>query len=331
MSEMLGLNRLSCFCNLRLEFYLIDSGFNNKLMQNNFTDETFLARWLNNELSDEEVKAFEKTKDFYAYKRIAETSSLLEKPSFDKEKAFQKLLQNRMASKKKPVITLWSYWLAASIAIIMGVFFLWPSESVYKSLGGEQLAFNLPDGSNVKLNSKSEISFHEKKWDDKRELNLKGEAYFKVIPGSKFTVHTNRGDVSVLGTEFNVNARKKYFEIQCFEGCVKVDFSGESIILKAGDAVRFMDENKESWNFSQQSPSWTKGESTFENLPLKEVVLALERHYKVRFEAKGIDLNQRFTGSFTHDNLELALKSVFYPMGIKYKIRAKKTILLFRK
>jgi len=300
-------------------------------MQNNFTDETFLARWLNNELSDEEVKAFEKTEDFYAYKRIAETSSLLEKPSFDKEKAFQKLLQNRMASNKKPVITLWSYWLAASIAILMGIFFLLPSESVYKSLGGEQLAFNLPDGSQVKLNSKSEISFHEKKWDNKRELNLNGEAYFKVISGSKFTVHTNRGDVSVLGTEFNVHSRNNYLEVLCYEGRVKVDFIDDTIILKAGDAVRFIDEDKESWNFSEQSPSWTKGESTFENLPLKEVVKALERHYKVRFEFKGIDLNQRFTGSFTHDNLELALKSVFYPMGIKYKLRGKKPILMYRK
>ncbi|MCZ4693455.1 DUF4974 domain-containing protein [Ancylomarina euxinus] len=300
-------------------------------MNKDFTDDTFLARWLNGELSDEEVKAFEKTKDFHSYKKIAETSALLEAPFFDKKKAFQALLQNRMAAKKKPVITLWSYWLAASVAILMGIFFLLPSETAYKSLGGERLAFNLPDGSKVKLNSMSEISFHEKKWDNKRELKLKGEAYFKVIPGSKFKVHTNLGDVSVLGTEFNVHSRDNFFEVLCFEGRVKVDFMGDSIILKAGDAVRFMDKNKESWIFSQQSPSWVKGESTFENLPLKEVVKALERHYKVRFEAKGIDLNQRFTGSFTHDDLKLALKSVFYPMGIKYKIRGKQPILLYHK
>jgi len=300
-------------------------------MQNNFTGDTFLARWLNNELSDEEVKAFEKSEDFYAYKRIAETSSLLGKPTFNKEKAFQQVLQTRMTVKRKPVIPLWSYWLAASVAILIGIFSLLPSESVYKSLGGEQLAFNLPDGSNVKLNSKSKISFHERKWDDKRELNLNGEAYFKVTPGSRFTVHTNRGDVSVLGTEFNVHSRNNYFEVLCYEGRVKVDFMGDAIILKAGDAVRFIKEEKESWSFSQQSPSWTKGESVFENLPLKEVVKALERHYKVHFETKGIDLNQRFTGSFTHDNLELALKSVFYPMGVKYKLRGKKPILLYRK
>lgn len=300
-------------------------------MQNNFTDDTFLARWLNNELSDEEVKAFEKTEDYYAYKRIATTSALLEKPSFDKGKAFQKLLQNRMAAKRKPIITLLPFWLAASVAILMGIFFLLPSETAYKSLSGEQLAFNLPDGSKVRLNSTSEISFHEKKWDNKRELNLKGEAYFKVIPGSKFKVLTDRGDVSVLGTEFNVHSRNNFFEVFCFEGRVKVNFMGDSIILKAGDAVRFMDKDKESWVFSQQSPSWTKGESAFENLPLKEVAKALERHYKVRFDARGLDLNQRFTGSFTHDNLELALKAVFYPMGIKYKIRGKKPILLYRK
>lgn len=300
-------------------------------MQNNFTDDTFLARWLNNELSTEEVKAFEKTKDFYAFKRIVETSSLLEKPVFDKEKAFQKLLQNRMAAKRKPASTLWSYWIAASVAIVIGIFFLLPSKAIYKSKSGEQLALNLPDGSRVKLNSKSEISFRERKWDEKRELDLKGEAYFEVIPGSKFIVHTNRGDVSVLGTEFNVQSRNNYFEVLCFEGQVKVDFLRDSIILKAGNAVRFIDGDKESWIISQQYPPWTKEESSFENLPIKVVIEALERHYKISFEARNINLNQRFTGSFTHDSLELALKSVFYPMGIKFKVRNKKPILLYQK
>jgi len=300
-------------------------------MNKDFTDDTFLARWLNGELSDEEVKAFEQSKYFQSYKKIAETSALLEAPFFDRKKVFQAVLQNRMAAKKKAAIPIWSYWLAASIAIIMGVFFLLPSETNYKSQFGEQIAFNLPDGSSVRLNSKSALSFQEKKWDEKRELDLKGEAYFKVIPGSKFTVHTLRGDVSVLGTEFNVLSRDNYFEVHCFEGRVSVRFMGDDIILKAGDAVRYIDEDKEIWKFSQQTPSWTKGESTFENLPLEEVVLALERHYGIRFKASGVDLKQRFTGSFTHDNLELALKSVFYPMGIDYKIKDKKQILLFRK
>ena len=300
-------------------------------MNKDFTDDTFLARWLNGELSVEEVKAFEQSEDYNYYKKIAETSALLEAPFFDKKKAFQAVLQNRMAAKSKSVFPYWSYWLAASIAIIMGVLFLFPSETTYKSQLGEQIAFNLPDGSSVKLNSKSDLSLNKKNWDRKRELNLNGEAYFKVIHGSKFTVHTQQGDVSVLGTEFNVYSRDKYFEVQCFEGRVKVDFKDDETILKAGDAVRFIEETKELWTFSQQVPSWTKGESTFENLPLKEVILALERQYAVRFKVKGVDLNQRFTGSFTHDNLELALKSVFLPMGIEYKIKDKKQILLFRK
>jgi len=300
-------------------------------MNRDFTDDTFLARWLNGELSVEEVKAFEQSKDFHYYKKIAETSTLLEAPFFDKKKAFQAVLQNKMAAKRKSAFSYLPYWIAASIAIIMGALFLFPSTTTFKSQFGELLAFNLPDGSSVKLNAKSDLSFNKKKWDEKRELNLKGEAYFKVIPGSKFTVHTQLGDVSVLGTEFNVHSRDNYFEVQCFKGRVKVDFMSDEIILKAGDAVRFIDEAKEIWKFSQQVPSWTKGESSFENLPLKDVILAIERHYDVRFKVKGVDLNQRFTGSFTHDSLEIALKSVFLPMGIGYKIKDKKQILLFPK
>ncbi len=300
-------------------------------MNKDFTDDTFLARWLDGKLSDVELEAFEKRGDFHSYKKIVDTANMLKAPAFDTEKAFKALLKSRGAIIRKPAYSIWSYAVAASVAIIMGIFFLFPSEIKFNSQLGEQLAFNLPDGSSVKLNAKSELSFVKKTWKEKRDLNLNGEAYFKVNKGSKFTVHTNKGNVSVLGTEFNVFARDNYFEVQCFEGRVKVDYMGSAVILKAGDAIRYINDNEELWTFTQQSPAWVKGESTFKNLPLKEVVLALERHYKIHFEAKGVDLSQRFTGSFTHDNLKLALKSVFYPMDIKYKIKDKNQVLLFRK
>ena len=43
----------------------------------------------------------------------------------------------------------------------------------------EQTTVTLPDNSEVFLNAASEVRFNDKSWEDKREVNLKGEAFFK--------------------------------------------------------------------------------------------------------------------------------------------------------
>ena len=49
---------------------------------------------------------------------------------------------------------------------------------------------------------------------DHRSLTLSGEAYFDVQKGNKpFTISTNQGQVTVLGTSFNVRSRADGFEI----------------------------------------------------------------------------------------------------------------------
>ena len=72
------------------------------------------------------------------------------------------------------------------------------------------------------LNSKSTITFNKHNWDTNRTLELNGEAFFDVEKGNTFTVKTSQGNVSVLGTEFNVNASVDFFRVSCYEGKVKV-------------------------------------------------------------------------------------------------------------
>ena len=66
----------------------------------------------------------------------------------------------------------------------------------------------LSDGTKVKLDAGSSIKFPDKFEDDKREVFLNGEAYFKVTSDlqTPFIVHTNQAEITVLGTKFNVRA-----------------------------------------------------------------------------------------------------------------------------
>ena len=53
---------------------------------------------------------------------------------------------------------------------------------------GEHRELLLPDGSQLKINADSKLTFSEAKFAKNRELELSGEAYFSVQKGSRFAV-----------------------------------------------------------------------------------------------------------------------------------------------
>ena len=73
---------------------------------------------------------------------------------------------------------------------------------------GGEYRLVLADGTKVWLNSFSELRYPVNFTGKKREVILAGEAYFDVVgdPEHPFVVKVNDLDISVLGTQFNVNA-----------------------------------------------------------------------------------------------------------------------------
>ncbi|MFC2109666.1 FecR family protein [Bacteroidota bacterium] len=303
-------------------------------MEQKYTKDTFLAKWLTNELTEEDRLAFEKTPAFKDYKKIIEKMDLFEAPNFNKEKVFDSI-KNEMKPKAvvKKLIPNWVSAVAASVAIIFGLFFFMNSDTEYTTGYGEQLAVILPDGSKVELNSKSILSLDEDAWKaGKRDLFLKGEGYFKVQKGSKFTVNTSLGKVSVLGTQFNVKEANTYFEVKCFEGKVSVINKSDSEILTPGKGYRKVTGNSsEKLIFEANAPTWITGESTFSNAPLGIVLAELEKQFNIKFEKSRVDMDRLFTGSFSNKNKELALQTVCTPLGLRFEVTEKNTILLSKK
>jgi transmembrane sensor len=66
----------------------------------------------------------------------------------------------------------------------------------------------LPDGTKVWLNSASSLRFLPVLQAISRQVEITGEAYFEVTKNQAmpFKVKTNRADIEVLGTHFNVMA-----------------------------------------------------------------------------------------------------------------------------
>ena len=122
------------------------------------------------------------------------------------------------------------------------------------SAPGEMSAFYLPDGSEITLAAGSEASYYPLWWSVSRIVTLKGEAFFKVQKGEKFSVRSERGITSVLGTSFDIYARNDNYRVVCYTGKVNVEArkSNKQIVLTPGEKaeidlagdISFSKENK---------------------------------------------------------------------------------------
>ena len=295
--------------------------------------EYFLAKWLEGKLTDHELKQLVSSNDYQLYlnlRRGISNFELLEQPLNSSLKKIKNRIFNKRKATTIKINYKWALSIAASLAIIFGLYFLMPSSEISHSTAfGQQKVIELPDGSLVTINSKSTIEFNPDSWQSSRILNLSGEAYFKVKKGSQFTVNTSNGDVVVLGTEFNVNSSHNFFEVICYEGKVKVEKNSKAYILTPGKTIRKFNENKLEENFTNKNfPAWTTGESTFVSVPLEFVIKSIEKQYNLTVISDQIDITRVYTGSFTHNNLDVALTTVFKTMNIKYLKRDNGIIIL---
>jgi len=294
--------------------------------------ENYLAKWLNNELSEEELAAFKKSDEYTSYQRIQETAGTLEAPHFDMDKAW-KALQDKRFAKQPKVITLAPYKtflrIAAVIALLLtgSYFYLSTLNESISTQYAENKEIILPDNSEVILNAASQISYSEKNWDSERNISLEGEAFFKVAKGKKFTVATELGTVAVLGTQFNVENRDGFFEVTCFEGLVSVTYNGVETKLPAGNSfISINGAISKSNVLKDGKPSWVNNESSFKSIPLKYVLDEFQRQHNITVQLQGIDTNQLFTGTFSNTNSDLALKSISVPLQIKFKLEGNKVL-----
>ena len=302
-------------------------------MKENLTkeEESFLAKWLDGTISDLTLKELVSEQDFIDYKKIKSGLELLDelnRPVATSFNALNNSIHKKRNFKHSQATFKWGLSIAASILVVLGCYFAFNFEEItYKTSYAEQKTINLPDGSEVVLNAKSVINFNEKDWLNNRTILLKGEAFFKVKKGSTFSVQTSNGLVRVLGTQFNVKDTDTFFEVVCYEGKVSVTNNKKEYVLSPGNAIRKVDgKDSEKHNKENSLPSWLNGESSFVSVPLKYVILELEKQYNIQIDAHRIDDSIIFTGSFSNKDLKLALVSVFKTMDIQY-IKEKNGVL----
>lgn len=295
--------------------------------------EALILKWLDNDLSLEELEAFKALEDYEAIIKLSNYSKGFKAPEYNTDKALQTVLTN---IKKQP--NRQTNWLspllkiAAILAICFGAYYYTTTlDTTINTHYAEKSLIQLPDHSEVNLNALSKITYNPKQWtDNTRSLKLEGEAFFKVKKGSTFNVVTTSGIVTVVGTEFNVKQRQNYFEVTCYEGLVNVTFNSAETKLKAGDSFLIINNKPiERLTLNAKKPDWLNNVSSFISVPLSEVLDEFERQYNVKIDAKTIKQDELFSGKFTHNDINIALQSITQPLQLRYK-KVNKTIILTR-
>lgn len=195
------------------------------------------------------------------------------------------------------------------------------------TLQGEKKMVVLPDSSHVWLNALTKIRYDAKFVKDQRKVYLEGEAYFEVTknPSKPFVIEAGNSITTVLGTAFNLRARKGETTVVVSVSEGKVAFTGKlmkkDVKLLPGDKGILDFEKKQVEQVKNPDPNflaWKTGKLTFKNTPLSEVVSKLSDVYgrSVMVEdANKADIP--FTSTFDHQSLQDVLVIMEMSLGVK--------------
>jgi len=212
---------------------------------------------------------------------------------------------------------------------------------------GEIKSIVLPDSSVVTLNANSSIRIPQE-WTEAsgRQVWLEGEAYFQVqkkpATVAKFVVHTRQVDVEVLGTKFNVNARRQLAVVSLEEGKVRLSMHGGDsavlrktapMILRPGQVVSIDGAQQAKLNEEKDVTAhsgWTHHEFHFDNTPLKDIAGMIEDTYGYRMEVADTSMLQvAISGDVRVRNIDEMIKVLEGTSGYTMHIKDKTIYVSF--
>lgn len=227
------------------------------------------------------------------------------------------------------------------ILAFMGWYYLNPVDKeqvpfIVKVPNGDMTTVMMPDGTDIMLNSGSQLMYGESYGKDERRVKLYGEGYFKVAHDTRrpFIVQLEVLEIKVLGTVFNVRAYSDSQDITIvlLEGKVRVNSETASVSMQPGEKLtynritrRFDSEKVNAGNFI----AWTSGKLYFNNESLENIVKTLSRVYDVtiRYDSSEI-ADEYFTGTIPGGGIKNALDILKLTSSFDYVIDGTTIILM---
>lgn len=287
------------------------------------TEQNELLEWIR---LDDHLSEFQDTTKEWKNEITSEPISSEYQESWNK---IQKMLLGRMQSDLQRTQRRLNFFKYAAILVLLIsipalVFFYSQSNTIspltYTTVSadyGQISKVLLPDSSVVWINSGSTIRYDNQFSSTNRNIELIGEAFFKVHKNKELPMHVNSADmvVKVVGTEFCMSAypEENSIFVVLEKGKVELSSTTDSNFkqeMSPGELLSFNKKNKEYLLNTVNTvlyTSWKDGLINVYNLPLKELIVILERRYNQKFIIDESIKNIPYTFTIKNENLHSIL------------------------
>lgn len=292
-----------------------------------------LQRWLDTD-----------TGNAQAYARARQLWHLTAMPAArlanEEDPALQAMLRRARQQRHRPRRRLAALAVAASLLFAAVSMLAWQPErwidnlqADYHSAPGQLRTVTLADGSEVTLDGDSalDVSFT----DAGRAVHLRrGAAFFKVRhTGQAFVVHADTGEVTVLGTRFEVRREPHDTQVTVEEGRVAVSpLQGIAPqVLTAGQRIHYRDGLSGALQNidPQQAFAWRTGRLSFRRVPLADALAVVQRYYPQRIVLLDSTLGARpVSGEFSSQDPTVVLAAFQAVLGFSQQRLPGGTLLI---
>lgn len=213
---------------------------------------------------------------------------------------------------------------------------------------GGQYKVILADGTRVWLNAASSLSYYASLNDGAqvRHIKMSGEAYFEVRKDEAhpFIVTTDRQELKVLGTHFNVSAYPDEYATRTtlLEGSVRISHLASpdpvstgtglgSVILKPNQQSTLTQNNIQIAAVdAEDAVAWKNGEFLFQNKPLENIMLEISRWYNVDIVYEDKQVAQKLFGGMISRSEELSrvLSALEVTGDVHFKVEGRRVTVM---
>jgi ferric-dicitrate binding protein FerR (iron transport regulator) len=214
------------------------------------------------------------------------------------------------------------------------------AEVVMEAPDGSQLNLTLPDGTKVRLNSGSRLSYSQGYGIVDRKLTLSGEGYFKVHHSNKLplTIKTKGLILQDLGTEFNIRDYKEdeQASVNLFHGSVEIYndvHPSKPIRMAPGECLtlnKLTGKVLKMKNDVDEGSAQAMNDLNFINMRIDDIARQLSHSYGINIGVADSVRDRRFYGFFNRkeDTLNKILEVMSGTDLVRYK-RVKDKYIIF--
>jgi ferric-dicitrate binding protein FerR (iron transport regulator) len=257
--------------------------------------------------------------------------------AFNKEWAWDQLSPEMRidSTREGPVrgLSLWPFGVAAAIIALLALsYFVFFTAAPAPEIVMGQLStsdgfrfLELSDRSAVTLHRNTELHYPDKFAGRSRSVRLeRGEAFFSVVTDADrpFIVTTQLGEITVTGTEFNVQLHNATMVVHVQDGRVRIITATDSATLTSGSSATISQAGTISVTNVPAGNlySYATQRLVFDDMPLNEVIRDLENTYPNTIELRNGSLEKcRLTANFYKDDIDKIVNLIAETLNLRVR------------